>query len=61
MYENIKFTSTKEALPEHTKVYIKTADNKIRKGMFYMNGGKPVFTSYGSPIENVTHWAYWKD
>ena len=55
------FISVKEALPEHTKVYIKTADNKIRKGMFYMNGGKPVFASYGSPVENVTHWAYWKD
>jgi hypothetical protein len=62
MYENIKFTSVKEALPKYhsnqARVYIKTADNRITKGMFYMNGGKPVFASYGTEVENVTEWAY---
>ena len=55
------FISVKEAFPEHAKVYIKTVNNRVCKGMFYMNGGKPVFASYGSPVENVTHWAYWND
>lgn len=62
MSENIKFTSVKETLPEYqsnqARVYIKTADNRITKGMFYRNGGKPVFAAYGSQVENVTEWAY---
>lgn len=61
MKESIEFISIKEALPKHPIVYIKTADNRVRKGMFYMNGGTPVFASYGSPVEDVTHWAYRND
>lgn len=59
---DIEFVSVKKALPETNgnavSVYIKQND-KICKGMFYMNGGKPVFASYGSTIENVEAWAYY--
>ena len=63
--ENIRFVSVQEGLPETNgswrSVYIKTIKNgteRIAKGMFYMNGGNPVFASYGSPVPNVTEWAY---
>ncbi len=45
------------------RVYIKCkSDNgniRIIKGFFYRNGGKPVFASYGSEVENVITWAKW--
>ena len=60
--QNIKFTSVKEALPEtngnQAFVYMKRSNGKINAGMFYYNGGKPVFASYGSQINNVIEWAY---
>lgn len=62
MTDNIKFISVNEALPEYVEnqasVYMKCIDGRIRKGMFYYNGGKPVFASYGSQIDDVTEWAY---
>ena len=58
----MKFISVNESLPVYISncafVFMKCSDGKIRKGMFYMNGGKPVFASYGSTVENVTAWAY---
>lgn len=59
------FKSVNEALPEYVEncasVYMKCSDGRTRKGMFYYNGGKPVFASYGSQIDNVTEWAYRTD
>jgi hypothetical protein len=59
----MEFISVKKALPEYSnnqaRVYIKCSDGRITKGMFYYNGGEPVFASYGSRITNVTEWAYW--
>lgn len=62
---SIKFISVNEALPEtHNNaksVYIKAerdGKEKITKGMFYMNGGKPTFAAYGSTVEGVKAWAY---
>lgn len=39
-------------------VLFKAADrpNTWRKGMFFRNGNKPVFASYGSEIANVIEW-----
>lgn len=58
----MEFVSVNEAFPEYVgsqaSVYMKCSDGRIRKGMFYYNGGKPVFASYGSQIENVIEWAY---
>lgn len=60
--ENINFTSVNEALPEtngnQASVFMKRSDGRITAGMFYMNGGKPVFAAYGSSVENVIAWAY---
>lgn len=53
-----------EALPKYVEncafVYIKLKDGRIRKGMFYKNGGKPTFASYGAEIkiEDIQSWAY---
>lgn len=43
------------------KVLFKTADNPDawRKGMFFWNGSKPEFASYGSEITNVIEWKKW--
>ena len=40
------------------KVLIKTSDrpDKWRKGMFFWNGTKPEFASYGNEILNVIEW-----
>ena len=61
----MKFMSVKEALPEYVGsqafVYMKCSDGRIKKGMFYYNGGKPVFASFGSRINDVTEWAYRND
>ena len=58
----MKFISVNEAFPEYVEncasVYMKCSNGKIKKGMFYYNGGKPVFASFGSQINNVTEWAY---
>ena len=59
---NVVFTNVCDALPEangaQAFVYIKTANGRIWKGMYFMNGGKPTFASYGSEIANVVAWAY---
>ena len=62
---SIKFISVNEALPEThgnaKSAFIKAerdGTEKITKGMFYMNGGKPTFAAYGSTVEGVKAWAY---
>ena len=58
------FTNVSERLPDckgsQVRVYIKKSNGRTSKGMFYMNGTKPTFASYGSEIQNVIAWAYWK-
>ena len=45
--------------PEHSIVIIHLKNGNRAKGMFYWNGGKPTFVSYGSDItENVVGWEY---
>ena len=41
-------------------VQIKLKNQSIwRNGMFYLNGGKPVFASYGIDVtEKVAEWKY---
>jgi hypothetical protein len=62
--ENLIFTDVAERLPEtkgsQVRVYIKKSNGSISKGMFYINGRKPTFASYGSEVFNVVAWAYWK-
>lgn len=62
--ENLVFTNICDALPDakgsHARVYMKTRDRRIRKGMFYINGKTPTFASYGSEVKDVVAWAYWK-
>lgn len=61
---DLVFTNVSERLPDckgsKVRVYIKKYNGSISKGMFYMNGTKPTFASYGSEIQNVIAWAYWK-
>ena len=61
---DLVFTNVSERLPDckgsQVMVYIKKYNGSTSKGMFYMNGTKPTFTSYGSEIPNVIAWAYWK-
>lgn len=61
---DLVFTNVSERLPDckgsQVMVYIKKYNGSISKGMFYMNGTKPTFASYGSEIQNVIAWAYWK-
>lgn len=58
----MKFISVNEALPEYVEncasVYMKCSDGRTRKGMFYYNGGKPVFAAFGSRVADVIAWAY---
>lgn len=58
------FTNVSERLPDckgsQVRVYIKKSNGSTSKGMFYMNGKKPTFASYGSEIQDVIAWAYWK-
>ena len=58
------FTNVSERLPDckgsQVRVYIKKSNGSTSKCMFYMNGTKPTFASYGSEIQNVIAWAYWK-
>ena len=61
---DLVFTNVFERLPDckgsQVMVYIKKYNGSTSKGMFYMNGTKPTFASYGSEIKNVIAWAYWK-
>ena len=61
---DLVFTNVSERLPDckgsQERVYIKKYNGSTSKGMFYMNGTKPTFASYGSEIQNVIAWAYWK-
>ena len=61
---DLVFTNVSERLPDckgsQVRVYIKKSNGSTTKGMFYMNGTKPTFASYGSEIQNVIVWAYWK-
>lgn len=61
---DLVFTNVSERLPDckgsQVRVYIKKSNGSTSKGMFYMNGTKPTFASYGSEIQNVIAWAYWK-
>ena len=61
---NLVFTNVSERLPDckgsQVRVYIKKHNGITLKGMFYMNGTKPTFASYGSEIQTVIAWAYWK-
>ena len=58
------FTNVYERLPDcngsQVRVYIKKSNGRTSKGMFYMNGTKPTFASYGSEIQDVIAWAYCK-
>ena len=41
------------------RVIVTLKDGRKRKAMFYMNGKKPTFASYGSDIsEKVIDWEY---
>ena len=61
---DLVFTNVSDRLPDcngsQVMVYIKKSNGSISKGMFYMNGTKPTFASYGSEIQDVIAWAYWK-
>ena len=61
---DLVFTNVSERLPDckgsQVMVYIKKYNGSTSKGMFYMNGTKPTFASYGSEIQNAIAWAYWK-
>lgn len=61
---DLVFTNVSERLPDcngsQVMVYIKKSNGSTSKGMFYMNGTKPTFASYGSEIQDVIAWAYWK-
>jgi len=44
---------------DSAKVIVTLKDGRKRKAMFYMNGKKPTFASYGSDIsEKVIDWVY---
>ena len=59
--ENLIFTDVAERLPEtkgsQVRVYIKKSNGSISKGMFYINGRKPTFASYGSEVLDAVAWA----
>ena len=61
---DLVFTNVSERLPDCKgspgRVYIKKSNGSISKGMFFMNGTKPTFASYGSEVQDVIAWAYWK-
>lgn len=60
----IKWEDPLRALPQvtngQTQVYIMGSNNNVTRGMFYYNGGKPVFASYGSEMKDIRAWAYAK-
>lgn len=60
--KNLEWKNANEELPivshNQTIVFIETAGGAKSKAMFYYNGGKPTFASYGSIIEDVVRWAY---
>lgn len=44
------------------RVVVTTKNGRKRKAMFYWNGSKPTFASYGTDItELVTDWEYRKE
>lgn len=44
------------------QVIVHTAPGKMQKAMFYWNGGKPTFASYGTDItDSVRAWEYNKE
>lgn len=59
---DIAFTSINETMPNtngsQAFVFIKCSTGNICKGMFYWNGTKPTFVSYGSTVDDVIGWAY---
>ena len=61
---DLVFTNVSERLPDckgsQVRVYIKKSNGSTSKGMFYMNGTKPTFASYGSEIQDVIAWEYCK-
>ena len=61
---DLVFTNVSERLPDckdsPVRVYIKKSNGSVSKGMFYMNGTRPEFASYGSEVQDVIAWAYWK-
>lgn len=67
IHENLKeedWIDAKQKLPKVSEnsvfVYIKyfgyDGEEKITKGMFYINGKKPVFCAYGTEMRNVIAW-----
>lgn len=61
-FKRLQWHNSRTELPTEARgeitVFVITADRKCAKAMFYRNGGKPTFASYGSVIENVIMWAY---
>ena len=61
-FKRLQWHNARTELPAGARgvmtVYVITADGKSAKAMFYYNGGKPTFASYGSVIKNVIRWAY---
>lgn len=61
-FKRLQWHNARTELPTGARgemtVYCITADGKRAKAMFYYNGGKPTFASYGSVVENVIRWAY---
>ena len=46
---------------DFARVIVKTKDGRKTKAMFYWNGGKPTFASYGTDIsDSVIDWEYEK-
>lgn len=44
---------------QHIPIYIFLSNGVKTKGMFYWNGGKPTFVSYGTDITDVViNWEY---
>jgi hypothetical protein len=61
-FRNLEWKKARVELPVASRgvitVFVITTNGKRAKAMFYYNGGKPTFASYGSVIENVIMWAY---
>ena len=59
------FVKVEDGYPEYknnqARVMLKTSSGHICRGMFYWNGGKPVFASYGTDItDKVVAWDYFE-
>ena len=58
-----EFHTIPESYPKYKNnqahIIAHTAPGKMQKAMFYWNGGKPTFASYGTDITaNVSAWEY---